>query len=334
VKNKRKIIIILILLLTLTGCTKQLTDVDGKQVINTETGQILPSNILCQPESQEILDIYNNNNEELLASYQEKYDNGDISKKEYEKKVSNLIDIESLPVCSEYKITSGSYEGVWNSIFVKPLAWLIIQFGKVFKYGLAIILTTLLIRLVIYPFTRKALHQNENLTKAKPELDKIEKKYQNKQDQQSLQMKSQEMLAVYNKYDIKPLSGCLMSFIQIPLFFAYYEALYRLPALFEDNFLGFNLAMTPWTALTNGNYIYIILPILVLLVTYYSFKISTNQSLGEQQNQMKLIMKISVIMVFVMAFNMSSAIIIYWISNSTFTIIQNLLVKKVGKNHD
>jgi len=331
-KTKKKIIVLLLSVLLLTGCTKQLTDADGKVVKNEKTGQALTANILCKPTIKENLKIYKETREELIEDLDKQLENGDIGKKEHDKKIDELTNVEDLPACKNYKITSGGYEGIWTSIFIKPLAWLLIQIGNLVKnYGLAIILTTILIRLVIYPFTRKALHQSENLTKAKPELDKIEKKYKNKQDQQSLQMKSQEMLMVYKKHDIKPLSGCLLSFIQIPLFFAYYEALNRLPALYEDSLLGIKLNMAPWASIQAGNYLYLILPVLVLLVTYFSFKNNNTSGLGDQQKQMKTVMNIMIIMIFVMSFTLSSAIVIYWIANSAFTIIQNLLVKKAGK---
>ena len=56
--NKFKILFLVILLVILTGCTKQLKDVDGKIVKNNETGQTLPSNILCKPTDNDIIELY------------------------------------------------------------------------------------------------------------------------------------------------------------------------------------------------------------------------------------------------------------------------------------
>ena len=164
---------------------------------------------------------------------------------------------------------------------------------------------------------------------AQDDLSKIEKKYKDKKDQQSMTMKSQEMMMIYKKYGINPMSGCLFGIIQIPLFLAFYEALYRLPVLFEDKFLVFNMASTPISAIGAGNYYYLILPIIVGVVTYFSFKLNSGANMGQDQaKQMKLMMNFMMIMIVFTSFSMSVAIILYWITNSSFTIVQNLLVKK------
>ena len=329
-KNK-KIIILLITILLLTGCTKQLKGVDGKIVKNEETGQTLPSNIMCQPTDKDIKKLYEDTKkaqEEKLAKDLKKEK---ITQKEYDKKINNLLDINDLPKCSEFKITSGGYEGLWNTIFIKPLTWFLIKLGSLLKnYGLAIIFATLLIRLLLYPITRKTLKQSEMMQKLQPEMKKIENKYKDKNDQQSMTMKSQEMMALYKKYNVNPMSGCLFSFLQIPLFFAFYEALYRLPVLFEDNFLFFNMATTPMAALSKGHYYYLILPVLVLVVTFFSFKANKNQT-GDQAKQMKTMMNVMLVIIVFTSFQMSTAIILYWITNSGFTILQNLIVKRSKK---
>ncbi len=329
-KNRGKIVVLFVMLLFLTGCTKNLTDPDGKVVRNKETGQVLPSNIMCAPTDEDNLKLYNDNKKALEEYYASELEDGNISKKEYEKKIKAIVDVNSLVPCSEFSVTTGGYEGLWNTIFIKPLTWLIIKIGELVKnYGLAIIITTLLIRGVMYPLTLKTAKQSENLKKANPELQKLEKKYANRKDEQAMMQKSTEMMAIYKKYNINPLSGCLFGFIQIPLFFAFYEALYRLPALFEDVFLGFVMSTSPMRAIAAGNWLYLILPLLVFVTTYYSFKLNSGAGMsGDQAKQMKYMMMFMMIMIVVMSFSMSTAIVIYWITNSTFTIIQNLIVKR------
>lgn len=303
-KNNKilKLFIILILVVSLTGCTKILKDSKGNAVTNKITGQSLTENILCQPTDKETIKIYKKND----------------------------INIEKLPKCEELSVFSGEYDGIWTTIFVKPLAFLIIKLGTLFKnYGLSIILITLIIRLIMYPITKKTAMQSENMKKAKPELDFLEKKYKNKQDSDSMMMKSQEMMAIYKKYNINPMSGCLFSFIQIPLFFAFYEALNRLPAVFEGNFLGFKMGMSPMTGISIGNYQYLIIIILVILATYLSFKLNATASMGsDQEKQMKMMTNMMLIFIGIASFSISTGIAIYWITNNTFTIIQNLIVKR------
>ena len=305
-KNKTiKILLIFICIFGLTGCTKYVKN--GKEVVKNEsTGQNLTQNILCQPTDEKTIELYK----------------------------ENKIDISKLPVCEKMNIVSKDYDGLWTTIFVQPLAWLIIQIGKLIKnYGLAIIISTLLIRGIMYPFTKKSAMQSENLKLAQPELTKLEKKYANRTDQEAMMQKSQEMLLIYKKYNISPLSGCLFAFLQIPLFFAFLEAINRIPVLFEGELLGFELGTSPAVALfTNGDFKYILLIALIILTTFYSFKLNSGASMSkEQEEQMKMMKNIMMITMVIASFTISTGIAIYWITSSAFTIFQNLLVKRSKK---
>lgn len=302
-KNK-KIIMIILCIFMLTGCTKILKDSEKKVVKNPETGQAITENIICKPTEKDAIKIYEDNN----------------------------VDISKLPECEKFTPLK-NYEGLWTSLFVKPLAWLIIKIESLVKNpGLAIIISCLLIRLVLYPLTRKTAMQSELIKKASPELEKLEKKYKDKTSTEDQQRKAQEMMLIYQKYQINPISGCLLSFLQIPLVMAYYEAINRTPIIFEGNFLSLNLGTTPWTAITHGKYIYIILIVLIFLTTLVSFKKTLKDQSAQAQN-MKFSLYFMLAIITYASFTMSSALGIYWVTSSLFTIIQNLLVerKKVEK---
>lgn len=302
-KNKKKLVIVIgVLCLLLTGCTTYLKNEDNKQIKNPVTGQNIVENVLCQPEDADAKKIYE----------------------------ENKVDLSKLPKCSDMKINSGGYEGIWTSLFVKPLAWSILQIGKfVQNNGLALIITSLIIRLLAYPITRKSAVQSEMIKKAKPELDRIEAKYKDKNDNASMMKKSQEMSMVYKKNNINPISGCLFAFIQLPLFIAFLEAINRVPAIFEESFLGLQLGTTPWNAITNGKpflYVYIILILIVAASTFFSFRF--NSAMGTDNKQQKTMMNVMLVMITGMSIVTSSALGIYWITSNVFTLIQNLLVKK------
>ena len=329
-KNKKLLIVVIGLVFLLTGCTKQFKDADGKVVQDETTKQTLVENILCRPV--ELKESYEKAIEEKKEAYDKLLKEDEITKKEHKKKVNELLDLEKLPVCTKMSIAEGGYESLWTSVFVKPLAWVIVQLGKLVKnYGLAIVIVTILIKLVLFPLTYKSLKQSESIRKAQPKLNKIEKKYAGKTDQESMMMKSNEMMAVYKEYKINPMSGCLMSFLQIPLFFAFYEALYRLPLLFEGKFLGLHMGMTPLAAAGQGDWYYLVLPVIVGLVTYFSFKMNKTGQANDQMKQMNMMFNIMVVMIFVTSFSMSTAIIIYWVVNSLLGIAQNLIIKKGSK---
>lgn len=315
--KKILIIFLLVITLSLTGCTKYVKD-DGKVVRESTTGQSLVSNIICQPEDPKIVKKY------------EKYG----------------VKISKLPSCSSFTPSDGGYEGVWSTLFIKPLSWLIIQIGLIVKnYGLAIIIVTLLIRLIIFPISKKSAMQSEGMKVASKDIQKLQEKYRNKTSQEDQMKQAQEMMAIYKKYGINPMAGCLFAFIQMPLFFAFLESLYRIPAVFEGKFLMFNLGTSPFNALfgtsfsfdhfinsfSTGSWVYLLLPIFVGLTTFYSFKMNSGLSVGgnkDQEKQMKMMMNMMLVFIIFASFTMSTSIIIYWIVGSLFTIVQTAIIRR------
>ena len=215
------------------------------------------------------------------------------------------------------------------------MAWLVIKLGLIFKnYGIGIILASLFIRFITFPVTKKIAMQSENMKKAQPEINKLESKYKNKDqnDKDVMMVKTQETMAIYKKYNINPLSGCLFSFLQIPVFFAFLEAMNRVPALFEDKFLGFQLGTTPIVGMSNGNYLYILLIILIIGTTYFSFKLNGTATSPDQAKQMKTMSMFMIVFISIASFSFATGIALYWIASSVFTIGQNFLTKKKAGN--
>ena len=299
-KNKLKLLIILLLLIITTGCTRALVDDNKKAVQNKTTGQNLTENIICQPTDKENINLYK--------------DNG--------------VKIEKLPTCDEFKVTSGKYEGLWTSIFVKPLAFILLWLGRIVgNYAISLIIISIIIRLISFPLTKKTAVQSEMMKKAQPEIDKITKKYKDKQDQESMMRQSQELMMVYKKYNISPMSGCLFAMLQFPLFIAFFEAVQRTPAIFEDKFLGMQLGTTPMVGVTSAGFIaYLILMLLIAGTTFYSFKMNlSNTNMDPSMKTMPIMMSAIII---ITALFMPSALGIYWVTSNLLTIAQNIVVKR------
>ena len=302
---KKKIAILLLLVVMLCGCTKRVTIKNEEN----KTQKSYVTNILCKPESEKLVEEYKNLTNETKVDY------------------------TKLPACKDLKINSGGYEGLWTSLFVKPLAWLIVKVGLVVKNnGLAIMIMGLILRAALYPISKKSTNMSENMKKAQKDMEKIEKKYQGKEDKESMMAKSQEMMLVYKKYDINPLSSCLFAFLQMPIFFAFLEAVYRVPAFFENNFLVFNLGTTPTEGIKSGNYWYILLVVLILACTYFSFKNMNTGTDEKQKQQMKMMSTFMVVFIGIMSFQLPTSIALYWIVSNAFTIVQNILLKKKGSS--
>ena len=140
------------------------------------------------------------------------------------------------------------------------------------------------------------------------------------------------MMMIYQKYKINPISGCLLSIFQIPLLFAFLEAINRTPALFENNFLVFQMGTTPWVGIfQNHNYWYILLLILIIGTTFLSFKKTIKDQSGPTAAQMKNTIYFVLVMVSVASLTLPAALGIYWISSSLFTIFQNIYVERKKK---
>ena len=310
-KNRVKIIIVFLLVLLLTGCTTVLKDNKTKKAVYYETNDVkitLYENILCQPTDKG-----------LIKKYQ---------------KYKKQIDISKLPKCEKFEINDSNYEGLWENLLVKPLAWLLVNVNKFIKnYGLTIVILGLIIRLLLAPFTQKTAMQSENMKEMQPELDRLNKKYEGKDDQASQQQKSMEMMQLYKKYNINPFASCLFAFIQIPLLMAFYEAVNRVPVIFEGKSFGLILGTTPLKAITGGSWIYVIIPILIIVTTLLSQKFNktapTPQKGDINPNMMQNMM---VIMIAVMSINFSVALSLYWIASTIFTIVQNLIAMQIKKN--
>ncbi len=297
--KKKKLLLLIICIILLTGCTKILKDDNNKIVKNPETGQTITENIICKPTHEKTIEIYKEHN----------------------------IDIDSLPVCTKFTPLK-NYEGLWTSLFVKPLAWVIIKIGSIFKnYGVSIVVTCLIIRLILYPFTKKTAMQSELMKKAGPELAKLEKKYENKNSAEDQNKKAQEMMLIYQKYKINPISGCLLAFIQLPLLLAFYEAINRTPAIFEDKLLFLNLGKTPWNGIAAGEYGYIVLVVLIFIATFFSFR-KTMKDQSTQAVNMKYTLYFMLAIITYSSFTIASAVGIYWITSNLFTILQNKLVER------
>ena len=304
-KNRLKILLIISLVFLTTGCATTLTDKEKQPVKNEVTGQNLIENIICKPTDKETIKVYEKNG----------------------------VNIKKLPDCDEFKISDGKYESLWTTFFIKPLSFIIIKIGEIVKnYALAVILVSLAIRLIAFPITRKTALQSELMKKAQPEIERIQKKYKDKQDQESMMKQNQELLAVYQKYNINPMSGCLFSMLQLPLFIAFFEAIQRTPAIFEDVFLGLQLGTTPAVGITSATfYMYAILVILIGTTTYLSFKMNSTGNM--QDPSMKMMPYMMTGMIIFTSLFMPSALGIYWITTNVFTIIQNILVKRSKEAH-
>ena len=309
-KRQLKRVLLCILVLLLAGCTTVLKDPKTKKAVTYEDKNLkitLNQNILCKPTNKGVL---------------KKYD-----------KYKKQINIKKLPECTEFKVNDGNYNNLWESLVVKPLAWVTIKLGGLVKsYGIALVILSIIIRLILAPFTKGTAVQSERMKQMQPEMDRINKKYEGKTDQESMQAKSMETMTLYKKYKINPFSSCLFAFIQIPLLFGFLEAINRVPVIFEENLFGLVLGTTPLKAITSGHIQYAIIVILIGATTFISQKLNkTAPTPASNDINPNTMLNMMLVMIVFMSLNFSVAISLYWIASTLFTIGQNLFVKKFSK---
>ena len=210
----------------------------------------------------------------------------------------------------------------WFWFFAQPMLWMINWlFALVGNYGVAIILMTLILRILIWPLTRKSYVSMMMMQKMQPELQRVQKLYAN--DKARLQM---EMMKVYQTHKTSPMSGCLPMLIQIPIFFALYKALLISVPMRSAHFL--------WISDLSVMDPYFILPILMGATMWLQqylqtprIKSGTNDITASTQR----VMKWMPILFTVMFAWMPAGLVLYWTMSNLFGILQMYIIKKTSK---
>ncbi|MFB4168757.1 YidC family membrane integrase SpoIIIJ [Virgibacillus sp. JSM 102003] len=211
-------------------------------------------------------------------------------------------------------------EGFWAEWFVFPMSWLITYFAELFNgnYGLAIVIVTIIVRLVLLPLNVKQLKSSKAMQDIQPELKEIQKKYSSK-DAKTQQQLQQETMALFQKHGVNPLAGCLPIFVQMPILIAIYHAIMRTEAIQTHTFLWFQLGEADP---------FFILPIVAGGATFLQQKLMMAGSPASQNPQMMVMLYVMPIMITVFAMFFPSALALYWVVGNIFMVAQTLFIRK------
>ncbi len=218
----------------------------------------------------------------------------------------------------------------WFSIVSRTLNFLLNKYhlllddlAKNWSWGLAIILLTVTVRIVIWPLHAKSTHTMKRMAKLQPEMAKIKEKYADDPNKINT-----ETMGLYKKYGINPLGGCLPMFIQIPIFFGFYRMLQYAVELRGQGFLWVNDLSQPDTLMHLSFLGGIPLNILPIVMAISSFlQIRMTPKTGDPMQQ-KIIMFMP-FMFFFFCYNFASALALYWTTQNIFSIGQTYLMSKV-----
>ncbi|MEW6595390.1 MAG: membrane protein insertase YidC [Thermodesulfobacteriota bacterium] len=213
----------------------------------------------------------------------------------------------------------------WFDVIARPTLYLLnFLYKYVGNYGIAIILVTVLIKLIFWPISQKGMESMKTLQKIQPKMAKLREKYK---DDKVLQQ--QEMMKLYQTYKVNPLGGCLPMLLQIPVFFALYKVLLQSIELRHAPFMlwitdlaapdrlyiGFDI---PWL---HG------IPVLTLLMGGSMFVQQKMTPTTGDPTQAKIMLFMPVIFTF-MFLNFASGLVLYWLVNNLLTIGQQYLVNR------
>ncbi|CAA6807338.1 MAG: Inner membrane protein translocase component YidC, long form [uncultured Sulfurovum sp.] len=209
------------------------------------------------------------------------------------------------------KLTDAIEYGV-ITFFAKPLFQLLEWFHNlVGNWGWAIVLVTLLIKLVLFPLSYKGMMSMQKLKDLAPQMKELKTKYG--KDPQKMNMKMMEM---YKKEGANPMGGCLPMLMQIPIFFAIYRVLLNAVEL-----QGAEWAL--WIADLSIKDPFYVLPILMGASMWYQQKLTPNTMTDPMQQ--KIFQWLPVVMtIFFLTF--PAGLVLYWLVNNLFTIAQQFVI--------
>ena len=202
-------------------------------------------------------------------------------------------------------------------VMCKPMLWFMhFFFDFVANWGFAIILLTLLVKLITMPLTIKQYRSMAAMKTVQPELKKLQDKY--KDDKMRLQ---QEMMKLYKENQVNPLAGCLPMVIMMPIYFALYRTIYSAVELYQA---PFGLWLTD-LSVEDPTYI---TPLLLGVLMLIQMKL--NPSAGDQTQQ-KIIMYVMPVMFTGMMLFLPSGLVIYILVNTVLGIVQQFyMYRKQG----
>ncbi|KRF10849.1 hypothetical protein ASG93_17035 [Paenibacillus sp. Soil787] len=176
------------------------------------------------------------------------------------------------------------------------------------QYGLSILVVTVIIRLIILPLTLKQYKSSKRMQDLQPEMKKLKEKYKDDAKKQQ-----EETMKLFQQNGVNPLAGCFPIIVQMPILIALYQAIMRNDHIREHTFL--------WMNLGKPDHLYI-LPLIAAATTFVQQMFMSSQ----MNQQMKSLLYIFPVMIFVMSMNFAAALPLYWIFGNIFTIVQSYFI--------
>jgi YidC/Oxa1 family membrane protein insertase len=236
--------------------------------------------------------------------------------------------------------TQPKVPGIWGT-FVNFIALSLVYLDNVLKgwgipfaFGFSIILFTLIIRLATFPLNMQQIKSSKAMQDLQPRMKELQEKYKN--DKEKL---AQGQMALYKEAGVNPLGGCLPTLVQMPIWFALYQALTQLSheGLLYEGFLWIPSLAGPVADRGGGlNWLwplppavgwgpavaYLVLPVLLIVSQFYMQRMMTPPNPDPQQASMNSMMKIMPLMFGYFSLVVPSGLTLYWFTSNMLALLQ------------
>ena len=209
--------------------------------------------------------------------------------------------------------------------------------GTGLNMGIVLILLTIVVKLCVYPFTKKSFVSSAKMRALKPHINALNEKYPKKEDQLK---KQQEIMALYQKYGASPMGGCLPMLIQMPIFIALFNFVPNAIELRQESFLWVN-DLSAYDSIISwekdiwpiGNHISLfclLFSVTQIINTYYTSKLqpSMTPEMEQQQKVMRWMMYLMPVIFFFIFNEYSAGLNFYYFLSTLFSIATSLYLRK------
>ena len=205
----------------------------------------------------------------------------------------------------------------WFTVIANPLLYTLKFFYKyVGNYGIAIIIITIILKILFFPLTHKSYKSMKGMQKIQPEMTKLREKF--KDDRDSM---NKAVMELYREHKVNPMGGCLPMIVQIPVFFALYKSL----------MFSIELRHAPfylWITDLADKDPYYVTPVIMGVTMFIQQKMTPSQMEPLQQ---KMMLALPVVFTF-MFLSFPSGLVLYWLVNNVLTIGQQMYINKLVKD--
>lgn len=217
----------------------------------------------------------------------------------------------------------------WFDIIAKPCLWFMnLLHGVIPNYGIAIIILTIITKLILWPLGTKSYKSMNEMKKIQPLMTELREKY--KDDKKKM---NEELMKLYKVYKINPMGGCLPMVVQIPVFIALYRMLYEAIELrHAPFFLWINDLAAPDRLFRFGFSIPFMqppygIPVLTLIMGASMLLQQKMSPPPGDPAQAKMMMLMPIVFTFIFI-NFSSGLVLYWLVNNILSIAQQYYISK------